>query len=86
MARTQPRAGAKILAVITRGTGGVSVTLRSVQTRRRIAVIEGSEAFCAKALKAVGLFVPAPTVATFAKHRDGARVPLVRRKPANGDL
>lgn len=86
MAKVQPGAGAKILAVITPQGDGVRLTLRSVRTRRKIAVVEGSNRFVRKALRAVGLFVAPPPVARLTKHRDGPRVPLVRRKPAHRHL
>lgn len=90
MAKVQPGAGARILAVITPQGDNIRLTLRSVKTRRKIAVVEGSPRFVRKALRAVGLFVaplvpPAP-VARLSKDRDRAGVPLVRRKPAHGDL
>lgn len=85
MAKTSRRVGSEVIAVFGRCGAGLRLTVRSRASRRRIAVVEGSEAFVARALLALGLGAP-PSVASLTKDRDGARLPLVRRKPANGDL
>lgn len=85
MAKASRRVGSEVVAVFGRCGAGLRLTVRARATRRRIAVVEGSAEFVERALVALGLGAP-PAVASLAKDRHGARLPLVRRKPANGDL
>jgi len=73
------RAG--VLGVIATLDGELTMTLFS-RNRRKVAVVIGSEGYLLRALGAVGL---APTIAPLAKHRRRPELPLVRRKPANGN-
>ena len=76
-----------LVAVITQHKEGLRLTVRSAATRKRVAVVEGSEGFLRRALDAIGLSVAAPTaVARLSEDGDGAGFPLVRSKPANGHL
>lgn len=77
--------GAALVAVVARRGDGLRLTIRARATRRRVAVVEGSEQFVRRALTAVGLLAPTP-IASLSKDRDRPGVPLVSRKPANGDL
>jgi len=84
---TRREVGRGLVATISRHESGVRLTVRVRSTRRRVAVVEGSEAFVRRALKAVGLFAVAPApVARLSKHGDRAGLPLVSGKPAHGDL
>lgn len=74
-----------MVAVFGRSGSTLRLTVRSRTSRKRIAVVEGSAAFLQRALVALGLGAAAP-VAGLAKHGHRARLPLVGRKPANGDL
>ena len=85
MASTKGEASLGVVAVVTRQGDTLRLTVRSMRTRKRVAVVEGSERFLRKALVALGLGA-APLVARLAKNRNGARVPLIRSKPANGHL
>lgn len=78
--------GCGILATISRHKGGVRVVVRSRATRKRIAIVEGSDEFAQRALVALGLLAAPAPVARLAKHGDGSGVAFVGGKPANGDL
>ncbi len=70
-----------ILGVITGGAGELELTIFS-RDRRVLAIVIGSEQYLLRALGALGL---APLIAPLAKHRRRPELPLVSRKPANGN-
>lgn len=74
-----------LVAVVATQGDELRLTIRSLQTRRRVAVVVGSESFIRKALSTVGLGAATPIPGLF-KHGNGAGVPFVRRKPADGNL
>lgn len=83
MAKRKP-AGVGLVAVVATEGDELRLTIRSVRTRKRIAVVVGSVAFLRRALLAVGLGA-APLIPGLAKNGHRARLPLVGRKPANGN-
>lgn len=85
MASKQGAGWLGVVAVVTRQGNTLRLTVRSVRTRRRVAVVEGSEEFLRKALSALGLGA-APAVPGLAKNRHGSGLPLVGRKPAHRNL
>lgn len=70
-----------VLGVISAHGGELSLTLFT-RTRNRIAVVVGSEPYLLRALGAVGL---APPIRPLVKNRSGSELPLIRRKPSNGN-
>lgn len=75
-----------LVAVISERKEGLRLTVRSTATRKRVAVVEGSERFLMRALKALGLLVAPAPVARLTKDRDRTGLPLVRRKPTHRHL
>ena len=73
---------AGVFGVIREDGGELELTIYSGNTRKRIAVVVGSETFLLLALAAAVL---SPTVPSLAEYRHRASVALVSGKPANRD-